>query len=279
MTISPKRILRVLLGRYHPSETAEAQSPLHIARNDLYRTTTSAPDQILANDPPLQPSTDAPTSSTHYCRDLFELPVTPPPPNTSIVPNPTLLQTKQVYPSPLLFVRVISNDSAKRQIKYTCQFTNNVTRSNITDDCISPRVLSSYWLTVATKSHQTPHMPRRGRPRKEKGSPDKSTTNSNPNQQINNDNKQQSYFSKQNTKQQKIIRTEQTQRVINRHRFAGCVTLSCPTIESNMLSNAGMTERTHSRKRVKQLRTCANSRVHHQQQLAPNRLRRIGGNR
>lgn len=46
--------------------------------------------------------------------------------------------------------------------------TNNTTRSYVTENRISPRLLADYWQTAATKSHENPHMRRPGRARKKK---------------------------------------------------------------------------------------------------------------
>lgn len=139
------------------------------------------PDPITHDNSQQHTAADTPTGSNSSDRDLSahsepSLSISPDP---TIDSNPTLLRTQQVYPSPLLEIHVISHDPISLPIRCTWQLTNSVTRTNITDDRISTRLLATYWQTVDTQSQENPHMRRLGLPRKEKVNQYKLPTNSN----------------------------------------------------------------------------------------------------
>lgn len=121
---------------YDPSETAVEQAPIHNARKELDPKETSAPDPI-----PIEERTPEhhgkSTGSTSFDSDFSNPCFTALPLHPPLFWNTSLLRTKQVNPSAVLVVRVISNNSTTTPTKYIRQLTNNVTRSDITDKRIS----------------------------------------------------------------------------------------------------------------------------------------------
>lgn len=95
---------------HHPAETTAAQFLYHPTRNEL--------------DPTANQSSPPPH---HPIRTRTE------------TPGPAL-----VYPIPLLVVHVISHDASSQPIRYKCQLANNVTRADIFDNRLSPRLIASY---------------------------------------------------------------------------------------------------------------------------------------
>lgn len=187
---------------FHLTETASAQYPIHISRSDLAATNISPPL-------PLFEETQSPAPSTHSDNFVSENPRTPPP---AIISKPTLLRKLQVHSSPLLVIRVISHSSTLKPNRYKCQISTNVFR---TDIGFSTRLLAAYRQTVATKSHENPHMRLQGRPDKEKG------TQMN-HQQIRiridkraNGKQKNDFTGKRHAKRQQLIRSGATQRVID----------------------------------------------------------------